>query len=282
MIASAWQPWQPPLEFEIPDAAQGTYIIQETSLPASRYRIHFRTVPKLAQQQIQILAGEYFEVITSSPESRLDELEHFPIQNQNHAFLIDFEKACILTELGKPNNIPVNVCIAKIKAGLVTNLTALLKFQEWLSSQPDQHPNALAILAWMYRPSLVQHALLLPKQAPERQAYIAHVADNKILDIESARLFVLHEDDPVVLRHCLKELIKRHTNTGALPIQKVVSLIIEMIQKKRLSYQDAVDLLTLESRSALQALLESPQTSTRDRLLAAFQLAIEIATNTSS
>ncbi len=160
LIGSVWQPWQPPFEFQIPDRAQGKFVIKNIGLFPSKYHIHFYTAPTFASPQTQMPASRFFEIVISTPEARLAELEAQTPHNPIHKFLISFEQACILTELGKSIGIPVNICIEKIKNGQITNLTYLIKFHDWLSLQTNQQSNAVAVRAWMFKPEIVRHALM--------------------------------------------------------------------------------------------------------------------------
>jgi len=140
LIDSAWRPWQDPFEFQIPDHAQSKFLIKDIGLLPSRYRIHFYVAPTFISPKTQIPSSDFFEITMTTPESRLAELEGQKPHNPTHEFLINFERACILTELGKSISIPVNICIEKIKNGKITNLTYLIKFHDWLSLQPNQQP----------------------------------------------------------------------------------------------------------------------------------------------
>ena len=269
LISPTWQPWQSPKDFSIPDDVRGNFLLTENhepvALPPSHYRIYFYTSPT---PHPRIPSDGFFEKTTSLPEERLAELDRQTAYNPTHEFLINFERACILTEIGESINIPINICIEKIKIGQITNLTYLIKFHDWLSIRPDQQPNADAARIWMYKPEIVRHALMdFRRESPDRRAYISYVTTNKHLHTESILLFIRYEDDPVVMNFCLKELFGRHKVPNGLSMEKIVSLLIEMIEKDRLSVRDAADLLAKEPQTVLQALLHIPESSIRDILV---------------
>lgn len=268
LIGSDWQPWQDPFEFQIPDRAQGKFVIKDVGLFPLRYKVHFYTAPAHELPKTEIPPSDFFELPIVAPEVRLAELTEQKPHNPIHEFLTNFEQACILTELGEPINTPINICIEKIKSGQITNLIYLMKFHDWLSHQPNQQSNANATRIWMYKPEIVRHAVMdFRREIPERRAYCSYVTTNKNLHTNSILLFIQHEDDPVVLNYCLKELVRRHKEPNGLPIEKIVALLIEMIEADRLSSHDAADLLVKESQVAFQILASMPETGIRDNLV---------------
>ncbi len=275
LIGSAWQPWQT-FEFQIPDRAQGKFVIKDIGLLPLRYRIYFYTAPTYASSKTEIPSSDFFEITIIAPEVRLAELDNQKPQNPIHEFLINFERACILTELGKPIDIPVNACIEKIKNGQIMNLTYLKEFHDWLSIQPKQQSNAMAVRAWMFKPDIVRHAMKdLRRGSPERLTYISYLTSNRNLHIESAVLFVQHEDDPIAINYCLKELVRRHNEPNGFSMNKIIALLIEMIDKDRLSCRDASDLLAKESQVAIQELISMPEIAIRDTLVEQLRQRIE-------
>ena len=277
LISPMWQPWQKPKEFSIPDDARGSFLLVEdnepVALPPSHYRIYFYISTK---PQAQIPSNGFFEKTTSTLEDRLAELDRQTPHNSTHEFLINFERACILTESKKSINNPVNLCIEKVKNGQITNLTYLIKFHDWLSQQPNQQANTIAVRTWMFKPEIVRHALMdFRREVPERRSYVSYVTTNKHLHTESILLLVRYEDDPVVMNYCLKELVGRHKEPNGLPMEKIVLLLIEMIEKNRLSVRDTADLLAMQWHTALQALLSTPEISIRDTLVTQLRQVIE-------
>jgi hypothetical protein len=115
--------------------------------------------------------------------------------------LINFERACILAELGASIDSPINICIEKIKNGQIANLNYLVKFHDWLSLQPKQQSNAIAARTWMFKPEIVRHALIdFRRGTPERHTYVSYLTTNRHLHLESAVLFIQYEDDnPIVI-----------------------------------------------------------------------------------
>jgi hypothetical protein len=164
LISPTWQPWQPPKEFSIPDDIHGKFLLTEhnepVALPHSHYRIYFYTAPESAAPQTRIPENKFFEKSTFTHEARLAELDKQTPYNSIHEFLINFERSCILADLGASIDSPINICIEKIKKSQITNLNYLMKFHDWLSLQPNQQSNAIAVRAWMYKPDIVRHALM--------------------------------------------------------------------------------------------------------------------------
>jgi hypothetical protein len=86
LIGSAWQPWQNPFEFQIPDRAQGKFVIQDIGLLPSRYHVYFYTAPTFAPPKAQIPSSGFFEITTTTLEARLAELLGQKPQNPSMSF----------------------------------------------------------------------------------------------------------------------------------------------------------------------------------------------------
>jgi hypothetical protein len=63
---------------------------------------------------------------------------------------------------------------------------------------------------------------------------------------------------------------------------KIVVLIIELIEKDRLSSRDAADLLIMDSQAAFQALMSMPEADIRDILVAHLRQFMESSLNSNN
>lgn len=262
LIGSAWQPWWEPWEFQIPDNARGEFMIENVGLLPSKYRIHFYTAHIGEPRRTTYPESDVVEISTCTPETRIAQLTGQTSRAAGEEFRDQFELVCIYNELGKSYDTVVSSCIENVKTGQLTNVHLLLGFYKWLKEQETQRYNAVAVSYWILKPIYVRYVLEhLPHNDPLRREFMLLVLKAKYLDSESSFLLAQKEDDPFVVNHCLKHLIQQHYE------QRVVELIINMVQNARLSNRDAADLLALKCEPAIQDLLKNPETPTRDSLI---------------
>ena len=267
-IDSVWQPWQPPWDYQIPDKARDNFILNDIGLLPSHYSIAFYTALSGEPPRLSFLEDNTFEVFTCSPDKRIAQLESQAMLHPESDFRRHFELACIRAENGESFDQHINKCLEHLKTRKVNNLSLLLGFHTWLMSLSSVHPektglssNVSAVRSWIYTPEIVDHVIQrINRSNPLRKAYLELVTSAKNMYPDSAISLVTHEDNPRVTNYCLKILLKRED-------ENAIPLIVEMIQSARLSNRDAADLLLQNWQSALQALLQIPNSNTRNSLV---------------
>lgn len=112
----------------------------------------------------------------------------------------------------------------------------------------------------MYNPEHLQHLFASYKPGNEfRQKYLGFVAETNIRP-ESALLLIENENEPSIVFHALRELIKHRD-------LHILGVIVQMVEKGRLSDADAIGLLKLDEEYLLSELDFSEPTSVKLRLL---------------
>jgi len=241
-----WQPWNNGQEFVIPDQARGKFHIQETSLPYSRYEACFYIAPSWKEALItppDTSDKFYFNTIDSADYLRLlgDQIH----KNHQKAFRCYFESACIYAEQGAKDQLgkSIDQCIDSLPSA---NLGMILAFYRWLEN--NQSINREDIRLKMLSPILL--GKLYDEQgnnASFRRSYLGDVTQVKILDPKSAQILLEHEDDVLLVLHCLRNLLRCHDPEG-------VKWIIKMIEEGSLSDDDATDLFVSELDFSLKQL----------------------------
>lgn len=268
LIQPAWQPWQEAWEYRISDKNTGSLLISDVGLPYARYNLHFFAAPtddppaKWIHSDVKLVI-----VDICTPEDRLAELEEQTREATSRGtyemiFRAVLEAACIYEDLGNSQLRDEKLSELAKSFIHIDNLRLFLGFFQWLDDHNIQSPYSSFFRRFMFKPELVRQILQrYRRDDPELRTYLAYVAQVKDIYAESAHLIARISDNPAVLSTCMRRLLLQE-DRGLLP------LILEMILAARLSNQDAVDLLLQKPTWALNALLGSPASATRNQLLA--------------
>jgi hypothetical protein len=268
LIRSAWQPWQAPWEFKIPDKARGNFVISNIGLLPSHYRIAFFTAPDSEPPRTVFPEDNVFGLYTCDPEERVGQLQSLLCSALEQDFRRHFETCCILAEIRKPYEVYVNKCLDILKLRKITNMSLLFSYYSWLENHSIMHPedvsmkaNVRALRYWISAPEIVNHVLQKEKgNSSLRAAYIDLVKSARKMYPDTARLLIQQDDDPSVMNICLNCLMENDTASS-------IPVIFDLVNSARLSDRDAAYILAPKWQVALQAFLQLPETSTRDSLI---------------
>ena len=269
VIKSAWQPWQSPWEFQIPDKARGNFIIGHIGLLPSHYQIAFYTAAPNEPPRTSFPEDHAFEIYTCGPDERILQLETLANSGPEQNFRRCFEICCILAELGQPYEVYVNKCLEILKLRKITNLHLLLSYHHWLEIESSIHPKDVGLKAnvqasryWMSAPEIVRIMLQKEKRNnPLRAAFVNLLISARNMYPETAKLLVEHEDDPAVMNSCLNSLMENNAGNS-------IPLIFDLVLSARLSRRDAAFILAPKWQVILQPLLQLPESNTRNSLIA--------------
>lgn len=265
MLVPAWQPWQEPWEIKVPDDARGAYVLDNISLPLTRYHLYFYVAPSWEPAHSAPPPGLTPHLIDlCSPEKRLAAVER-QTQNSDEENLRKLvEEVCIYHDMG--NSFARDEILGNCPVPFVRtrNLRLMLGFLEWLKKNDNETIYRKFLWKNFYRPELVKDFLKLCRQSdPLLRQYFSYVGKEVDVSGQSALLIAEHSDDSEVIFACLKQLL-RHED------EILILLIIEMIEKARLSHRDAVELLSEKPVWTTRSLAAQLSNPVVDRLLAAF------------
>lgn len=243
-----WQPWNNGVEFTIPDDARGVFQITEMGLPYSRYEASFYIAPS------------WKDALTAPPETgdkfyfnTIDAMQYLGLLSEQvkkyppKAFRCHFESVCIYAHQSAKEQmvLAINQCVDAITSA---PLSMVLAFYQWLSRNFPAYQQDVRLK--MLSPGLLNKLYLEQRSNDDfRQAYLGDVIQTKTLGPKSALVLLENEDDPLLVLHCLRILLKGHDQEG-------IKHIIKMIDEGGLSDQDATDLFAAEPTFSLKALAD--------------------------
>jgi len=138
-------------------------------------------------------------------------------------------------------------------------LADLLAFHDWVGKYDPSTERAIQMK--MYNPEYLSALYKAFKPGNEfRQNYLKYILGTHVKP-ESALLLIENENDPAIVFHALRELIKRRS-------ENVLDVISLMLEEGRLSDADAIGFLRLEEEFYLSKLDSSQPTEMSLRLLA--------------
>lgn len=245
MLNSAWQPWQPALEYKITDENRGEFTFT-SALPPSRYEVYFYIKPPYEKALSSPPVNAPCALIDfCTPEDRLTELEEEqPGHDAQFRNLI--ESACILDSLDQTQARDDTVAKAATHLIHLEDVRTLVGSIKWMRTKDISSQYLSFFRKQMFHPKLVKALLGKCSAGDENLTEYVHMVTAGIYE-ESARLLLEKVDDPLVISTCVQALLD-HENEG-LP-----DLIISMINKGRLTVADAVDLLTKDPKNRLWSL----------------------------
>lgn len=264
LLIPAWQPWQEPWEYKIPNNARGVYLLENAGLPPARYLIYFYTAPEWEQARKTPPGDNKPHIVNlCSAEERLAEIEGYAQKTPDQRFSIMVEKICIYDSLGECEKRDLELSKCSVSFNHLTNLRLLLGLIEWLSTNDVDSPYKKFFLRSFFHPAKVKAVLETYKPPdPLLARYFSFVRQGAALYSESALLIAERTDDPAIIIVCLKHLLDKEN-------ELLILLMLEMIEKARLSNRDAVVLLSQKPRWAVEKLAEQESDPQSDRLLAA-------------
>lgn len=258
-IWSEWQPWIPPMEVKIPDAARGELDVQEVVLMPSHYRMHFFTAaPWDPPNPPNEPPNESILVETTTPQERLRCVHKQINVESKHPFLLHFERACVLDKISdvQARDQEIQWCCQHLDECLPDQILA---FHRWLGSRDPQ--TQIRVRTQMYRPDQMQKLFSsFPKSHQKRDSYLEHFSDTDFVQPESALLVLEHVSAPGSVMHALITLVKQEHNQS-------LPKIFASLESGQLSDLDAGELLTLNPDFTLPALGKMPEIPSKLRMI---------------
>ncbi|MEI7847414.1 MAG: hypothetical protein WCK35_16560 [Chloroflexota bacterium] len=252
-IRSAWQPWGKEWDIKIPDSVRGEFEFLSAgfSLPPSRYEIYFYVAAEWEPDSVTPPHQKCEIIDTVDPKTHLAWLEEQILVDPAHVFRWIFESACVWDSLG--NSVEritaIDLCFAKLDQA---NLTYLQSFHDWVGKY--DHSTQKAVHMKMYRVDRLKQLFSETKFAdPFRHSYLQNITSLKSISSRAALLLVRNTDDPLIVMHSLRSLIKAHSVEG-------VDSIADLLNKRKLTDADAADLLAIEMDFSFNILAENDST----------------------
>jgi hypothetical protein len=260
-IRSIWKVWVDAWNIKIPNEAYGRYDLLSAGygLPPSWYEVHFYVAPSWEQDIAAAPDHSTYIVRTISPEDQITWLDKQLGKHPEQSFLNHFERAGIYATVGDATKLDqeIQFCYTHLdQAGP----KILLAFHEWL--EKHEPTTRRAVRMKMYNPEHLQNLFANYKPGDDFRKKYQRYATETQLKAESALLLIENENDPFIVFHCLRELIKRRDN-------RLLGIIALLIEDGRLSDADALRLLRLDEQFYLTELDSSEATKTNLRLLSA-------------
>lgn len=259
-IHSMWKPWAPTWNVKIPDDARGKvdlFVAAEGGLPPSWYEVHFYVAPSWEKDITAAPDHSTYVVETISPDDQIGWLDKHLQKHPEQSFVNHFERACLYATIGNTHirDQEIQFCYDHIDQAKLKDLFA---FHEWLDKYESNTMRAVRMK--MYNPEHLQHLFVNYKPGDEfRRKYQKYITETRIKP-ESAILLVENENEPSVIFHALRELIKRRD-------EHLLGVLALLLEEGRLSDTDAIGLLRLEEEHYLSELDSSEPTNINLRLL---------------
>jgi hypothetical protein len=250
MLLPAWQPWQTPWEYKIPDTARGEFLLEGIGLPATRYHMYFYV--RSSWEATLSAPPENinpFEIDFCSAEERLIALEGSGT-SANDCYRNLMEQAVIYDSLGDTQKTGDLVTQAARHLLQLTTLELLLGSLKWIEGSNNILPPFKSyFLKQMLHPQLVK--IILERYKINDSAIIEYIRNSSriknILPGESAKLLLERVDDPITIQTCLTLLMNKKDED--LPL-----IIVKLMRAGKLSKDDAFDLLFEDFLWALERL----------------------------
>jgi len=258
-IRSMWKGWADSWNIKIPDDVRGRFDLLTAGygLPPSWYEVHFYVARSWESDITSAPDHSTYTVKTIAPDGQLAWLDEQIHKTPEKSFLNHFERACLYSTLENTNkrDSEIQGCYNHLDQAKPKDLLA---FHEWLKNYDPNTKRAVRMK--MYNPEHLQHLFASHKSDNEfRQKYLRYVLETNIRP-ESAFLLIEHENEPPIIFHALRELIKRRDD-------RLLGIIALMLEDGRLSNADALELLRMEEEHFLSELGSSQPTKTNLRLL---------------
>jgi len=258
-IRSMWKVWADAWNIKIPDDAHDNFNLLAAGygLPPSWYEVHFYVAPSW-EQEIQS-APEHSTIVvkTTSPEEQIAWLEGNLQKKPDTAFANHFERACVYATIGETakRDAEIQICYSQVDHA---KHEVLFAFHEWLEKYDTNTRRALRMK--MYSPDLLQKLFTDHKPKQEfRQKYLGYLLQTNLRP-DSAILLLENENDPALVFHALRELIKRQDT-------RFIGIIKKMVSAGILSDSDALKLLSIDEQHSLSELDASEPEPVTLRLL---------------
>ena len=258
-IHSMWKAWSDTWNVKIPDDTRGQFDLLAAGygLPPSWYEVHFYVAPSWERDISSAPDHSTHVVKTISPEDQIAWLDKHLLKHPEQSFVNHFERACIYATIGDTTqrDQEIQFCYTHIDQAKPKDLFA---FHEWL----DRHESNTmrAVRMKMYNPERLQHLFGSYKPGDEFRRRYQRYATETHIKPESALLLIENENEPSIVFHALRELIKRRDD-------RLLGVIALMLEDGRLSDTDAIELLRLDEEYYLAELDSSQLTNANLRLL---------------
>ncbi len=212
MLLPAWQPWQSPWEYKIPDNTRGEFLLEGIGLPATRYHLYFYV--RSSWEATLSAPPENispFEIDFCSMEDRIKALEDCG-SSANECFRNLLEQAVIYDSMGETSKTGTLVTQAAPHLFNLTNLELLLGSLKWIENSENVLPPFKSFFRKkMYHLQVVENVLNKNNQNhPAVKEYLQNTIRIKnSLPADSAKLILKKVDDPIALQTCLNTLVDK-------------------------------------------------------------------------
>jgi len=263
LILPAWQPWQKPWEYKIPNEAIGEMTINGISLPPSRYHLYFYIKPtwdEPIESPPENLSP--FVVDLCNPRERIKAIDVIGA-TANDKFKCLMEQAVIFDTMENPEKSGELLSEAAKHLFTLTNLNTLLGSLKWIQKHEIEPP---AIKSFFIKSMF--HLRILETvfgkydiNNPSVIEYLKFTGTfHDSVPANSAKLLLTKVDDPTVIYSCLHSLLKRKDND-------LLSIIVKMMQQARLSRRDALEILYYDPLWAIEKVTELEKGQYVDKLI---------------
>ena len=262
MILPAWQPWQKPWEYKIPDKAYGEFVINDIAIPPSRYHLYFYTTSKVsASREIPPVNINPFIIDLCTPQERINSLVEKG-KSPNEQFKNIVEMANIHDSLGtfKQRDVSLSEC-AKFLIHL-TNLDLLIASLKWMQGKDIDPPIKSFFFNHMFNIQIVERMLqTYTINDPALLEYLQYTGQVKNIQTDSAKLLLKRVDDPTIIYNCLHNLLPKKDD-------ELPSIVVKMMADARFSKREAVELFSAEAAWAIIKIGEIDSNPYSDRIIA--------------
>lgn len=250
MLLPAWQPWQKPWEYKIPNNAHGEFKLTGVALPATSYAIYFYILPDYESPLTEPPGGiQPFFIDLCTPQERISALSHDGI-SPNMKFQNKVELAIIYDSLGEASH--RDLCLSEAAMSLIhlTNLDLLTGALKWMEGKDIDQSIKSFFFNSMFHVQIVSSMLRSYNiYDPTLRRYLGFINKVKNIPAASAKLLLKLVDDPVTVDSCLSSLLVKKD-------EDLPGIIVNMMREARLSKRDAIELLLKKGDWALGKIFE--------------------------
>lgn len=247
LLWSVWQPWADPIELRIPDDSRGMVEFSGFSLPPSHYRVAFYTAYPWEEKRKDLPRDDFQDIKKVDPQEKILEITQKLEQGGENQFLLHFSLACIYHSEGDEDNFQCEIkwCRQHLAD---TSVTKVIGFYDWLGLTDPLTQKATAMK--MRQPEMLESLFQsIKKDHPIRKRYIQILTKIKIefQNIKIAWLLLENSNDPLLEFRSLNSLVLHNDS-------EIVRIILEWIDKGRLSIGNAVEIFTKNPNYSLAEL----------------------------
>ena len=262
MLLPAWQPWQKPWEYKIPNNARGEFRLKQVAIPSARYHLYFYILPDYEDPLSEPPEGATpFTIDLCTIQQRILALPR-DSAHPNEKFRNLIELAVIHDTIGDGDQRDYLLSEAAKCLIHLTNLVVLTGSLKWMQDKDINQPIKSFFFNSMFHFQIVNSMLRSYNiYDPSLREYLSYASKVKNIPTDSAKLLLKLVDDPIAIASCITNLIKKKD-------EELPGIIVKMMSEARLSKRDALELLSADPAWAIEKIANLKEDAFTSSLIA--------------